>query len=167
MERERKAIDPGLNRHSIDLMIHKWQRWSSVQSVILTYQTIKHINLSVSPSARLSAHLVALNGSVSVSLAEEVCSRQGWSQFVLADSRVILLPIAVMDTFLQRGWDPSNPPQFINLVACQGAECECVCSTSDLKNLLGSGKISKINSRAWCTSSYLFFYSWHIKCVSV
>lgn len=44
-------------------MIHKWQRWSSAHSVIGAYQ--KHCSIrSVSLPTALSAHSVALNGSV-------------------------------------------------------------------------------------------------------
>lgn len=76
--------------------------------------------------------------AVCVSLAEEECSRQGWSLFVLADSRVILLPIGVMDTVPLRLAFPlfkmicqPRPRQFLNLVTSQGAEREHVCPTSD------------------------------------
>lgn len=62
-ERENMTVISELHRHPTDLMIHKWQRWSSVHSVIVVYQ--KHCSLlSISPSTSLSAHLVALNGSV-------------------------------------------------------------------------------------------------------
>lgn len=84
-------------RYPTDLMIHRWQRWSSAHSVIAGYQR-RCSFLSASLFHESVSTLGSLKWQCVLSCAEEECSRQSWSLFVLADSRVILLPIGVMDT---------------------------------------------------------------------
>lgn len=81
----------------INAVIHKWQRRWSARSIISA-----PLYLPPPPTPHMSL-LLSLNGSVCASCWGGMQRRHGRSLFVLADSRVILLPIGVMDTFPLRG----------------------------------------------------------------
>lgn len=132
----------GLRKHHVDFMIHKQQKWWRAHSVIVDYQK-RCSALSIPPSTRLSAHSLALNGSLCVSCAGEECSRQSCSLLLLADATVILLPIGVTHSvplvlqfplFKMIGYTT----QLIHL-SCEilAAGAELVHLTFELKSLIG------------------------------